>query len=466
MAIPDLIAEVKRRNPYATDEMIAAVLERMGMKPGKSETEQIRDAAIMSAASGAAQMGLEAATRPAATQANPKPSGYGYAVPTALAGYNAYDIAKNDKLTKEQQAQNIIKETGIAGANYATGGLAGLARYLANKTGKGREIERESTEYMFQDPTKEEFWKDPKNLPAIKNMPIVGDLPIADMLPFVPGLGQVGMAAKLLSMSGALGGLGTKEKQMQRAGELIKKGVTGYGDFYGLTKIDRDLLKEKFKDQLTGARGIRKDLDAGFVGTDPASNQWVNNAFATSGQVKDLRPEDVWGSQGAFSTFGNEWLGKYNEDQRRKISQALLDAALFKLDHGDVIISDRDKALAVRDEVLGEPGGAPTFGQPTEEEQREAEDKAESNQVPATDTQNTKGAGVLAYAPSRDYSAWQNKGNNQNPGASAGQAAVSAAMDQLNKPRENAFLGDSKKKEPIKIDWNYKKPESETPFLK
>lgn len=318
---PGLIAEIKRRYPYASDEQIAELEKRYGSQPNIDWSKVARETAYKQAA---------------ASQASNAAGIMGYDnlgkwIGPAMAAYNIYDISKNDKMDKKQQATNVGKTAGMAVADYFAFGIPSIARALALRTGFGRKAER---------------FVDNK---LIRNDPI----------------------NKAVAYSGLLGGLSTKAKQQQRAAELIDKGVTGFPEFYGLLKLGRDLYDKTYEDKLKGNRGIRTDLDAAFVGIDPESKQWVNNAFATSGKVEDLRPEDVWGGQGVFSTFGNDWLGKYNEEQRRKISQGLLDAALFKLDHGDVIISDRDKALAVRNEILGGDQGAPTFGPSEEEKEKE-----------------------------------------------------------------------------------------------
>lgn len=131
---------------------------------------------------------------------------------------------------------------------------------------------------------------------------------------------------------GALGGAGlsaalahksTKQYQAERQQALRDKGITGYAAF--MDQIDPS-----------------KDPNYGKVP-----------------DFDNLRAEDVWGSEGAFSTFGNDWLGKYTEDQRRQISQALLDQKLFQGDHGDVIIhsKNQDRAREIASGILG--GGVP-----------------------------------------------------------------------------------------------------------
>ena len=67
---------------------------------------------------------------------------------------------------------------------------------------------------------------------------------------------------------------------------------------------------------------------------------------------KRATPEDLWGTYGVFDTFGNDWLEKYNEDQRRKITQKLIDNNLFGSGKGDIIVTDKTKARQLAEEVL------------------------------------------------------------------------------------------------------------------
>lgn len=135
-------------------------------------------------------------------------------------------------------------------------------------------------------------------------------------LPFYAALGPWGLGAAVLGGGllglgggGLLGHKSTKEVQAERSQALTDRGVTGYADFQA--QIDRN------------APGYGK-------ATDPAG--W--------------KPEDVWGSQGVFDTFGDDWLGAYSEDDRRRISQRLLDEGLLRPDKGDVIIHSDDQPRA------------------------------------------------------------------------------------------------------------------------
>jgi hypothetical protein len=71
-----------------------------------------------------------------------------------------------------------------------------------------------------------------------------------------------------------------------------------------------------------------------------------------SGQLK---AEDVWGGYGMFKTFGSDWLNKYSEEQRRAISQRLLDENLVDSKKGDIVITDSKRAREIAEEVEQQP---------------------------------------------------------------------------------------------------------------
>ena len=81
--------------------------------------------------------------------------------------------------------------------------------------------------------------------------------------------------------------------------------------------------------------GFRTDqgLAADYIGRDQQGN-WVNNKFAQSRNVADLRPEDIVN----FSTFAEndpDWFKK-PLDQRLTIAQQALDAGAVREGHGQV----------------------------------------------------------------------------------------------------------------------------------
>lgn len=62
---------------------------------------------------------------------------------------------------------------------------------------------------------------------------------------------------------------------------------------------------------------------------------------------------------GNMQTFGPEWLNK-TPDQQRAVSQALANAGLYKGDHGDVLISDANKAQQIYQQLAANGFKAPT----------------------------------------------------------------------------------------------------------
>jgi len=147
--------------------------------------------------------------------------------------------------------------------------------------------------------------------------------------PWMSALGPWGMGAAILG--GGLLGLGgggmlnhksTKDYQAERRDALINAGVTGYEDF--MKQIDPS------KDP---NYGVAPDMNA-------------------------LTPEQVWGTQGVFDTFRNDWLGKYSEDDRREISRRLIEAGMFQGDKGDLIIhsDNQDKAKQIATDYEKEKG--------------------------------------------------------------------------------------------------------------
>lgn len=96
-----------------------------------------------------------------------------------------------------------------------------------------------------------------------------------------------------------------------------------YGRLSGITGFNKP-----FQATSDPHAGFRKDLAEDFVGyTDEKNKQgFVNNKFAKSRDVKDLRPDDITGFAAFGEKYGNDWYGKYNDEQRRGIAKTLLDA--------------------------------------------------------------------------------------------------------------------------------------------
>lgn len=69
-----------------------------------------------------------------------------------------------------------------------------------------------------------------------------------------------------------------------------------------------------------------------------AAGKYGNEEFAKTRDAKLLRPEDIWGYSTFFEKYGNDWLGKFTEKQRKEIAQKALDSGAVKEHHGTIDI--------------------------------------------------------------------------------------------------------------------------------
>lgn len=109
------------------------------------------------------------------------------------------------------------------------------------------------------------------------------------------------------------------------------------------------------------------------------SGVWQTGKYAgqkwTFDKALDLAREDPThfvGVLGNVETFGNDWL-KYTPEQQKAIVSGLVNNGLYKADKGDVRIRDKNLALAIRDQVLGQGGAsAASISQPASQPQTAA----------------------------------------------------------------------------------------------
>jgi hypothetical protein len=148
-------------------------------------------------------------------------------------------------------------------------------------------------------------------------------------------LGPVGWGALLvgtLAAGGLFGSrLGDKDRwktEGKRLGKLIEKGINIPEELQGAMQLTRGRSKEEL---------VNPNFPRDFVGQ--TEQGFVNNKFALSRDEKDLHPEDIWGYAAFFEKFGNDWLGKFSEDQRRDIAQAALDSGAVREKHGTMNIT-------------------------------------------------------------------------------------------------------------------------------
>lgn len=145
-----------------------------------------------------------------------------------------------------------------------------------------------------------------------------------------PGVGTLigaGIGALAGGIGVAAGHEGTKEAQKRKWGELADKGVLVPE---GLSTADQKAAGNTAKNWTF--EGARQKL--------------------LSGQ----NPDEFVGVLGNFETFGNDWLGKYTDAQRRDFAKRAAAENLYYSKKGDIFVKDQNRAKAIMDSVLG--GGA------------------------------------------------------------------------------------------------------------
>lgn len=103
---------------------------------------------------------------------------------------------------------------------------------------------------------------------------------------------------------------------------------------------------------------INPYLPKDFVGKTPQYG-WTNNKFASSRNEKDLAPEDIWGYSAFFDKYGNDWLGKFSEAQRRSVAQKALERGAVNEHHGTIDIKWNPELEAEVNTILGRNSVAP-----------------------------------------------------------------------------------------------------------
>jgi hypothetical protein len=149
------------------------------------------------------------------------------------------------------------------------------------------------------------------------------------------GLGPIGWGALLVGtlVAGGLFGsrLGDKDRwktEGKRLGKLMEKGIDIPEELQGARQLTRGRTKEEL---------VNPNYPRDFVGQ--TEQGFVNNKFALSRDEKDLQPEDIWGYAAFFEKFGNDWLGTFNEEQRRSIAKAALDSGAVREKYGTMNIT-------------------------------------------------------------------------------------------------------------------------------
>ncbi len=148
-------------------------------------------------------------------------------------------------------------------------------------------------------------------------------------------------------------------------GGLALAAALGAGGGFGLTSLlghesTRDVAK-KHTGQLQGmgkddaawqnyVQGMRAQHAS--AAPDP-SKPFHGGQYGSWDEYKNagLDAADLTGVYGNLKTFGPEWA-KLSFDDRKKVTQGVIDAGLYNSKKGEVEISDADRALQIRDSIL------------------------------------------------------------------------------------------------------------------
>jgi hypothetical protein len=84
-----------------------------------------------------------------------------------------------------------------------------------------------------------------------------------------------------------------------------------------------------------------------------AQGQYGNPQFARSRDVKDLKPQDIWGYSVGPETIGKEYM-QASEDQRLAYNQQLLNEGLVREGKGQISYTDPNRAKEIWTQVTGQ----------------------------------------------------------------------------------------------------------------
>jgi len=192
-------------------------------------------------------------------------------------------------------------------------------------------------------------------------LPAVGAVGAFDVLSHDYGAGRGGLEG---AASGAAIG-----SYFGPQGALIGAGIGGLVGV-GKSLFHHETTKEHEKKQWGGLASSGGPATKAFAQQylqyldSPQAKADAERAKTRDPKIDPWKPEDVWGGLGMFKTFGEDWLTKYSEQQRRQISQELLNQGLISSEKGDLVITDQNKARQIKDQVIGGTPAAPAPAAP------------------------------------------------------------------------------------------------------
>jgi hypothetical protein len=105
-------------------------------------------------------------------------------------------------------------------------------------------------------------------------------------------------------------------------------------------------------------QGMRKQYESAPTGPAYAGKYNTFDEYKQAG----LQANDLTGVYGNIKAFGPEWATLSQAD-REKVTQGIINAGLYDSKKGDVVITDEEKAKAIRDSLLGRTPAALTPAQ-------------------------------------------------------------------------------------------------------
>jgi hypothetical protein len=131
---------------------------------------------------------------------------------------------------------------------------------------------------------------------------------------------------------------------------------------------DKDRWKEEYKrkqklveqgiipESMLGeapTKGRSKDELVAIEEAKIAAGQYGNPQFARSRDVKDLKPQDIWGYSVGPETIGKEYM-QASEEQRLAYNQQLLNEGLIREGKGQISYTDPNRAKEIWAQVTGQ----------------------------------------------------------------------------------------------------------------
>lgn len=95
-------------------------------------------------------------------------------------------------------------------------------------------------------------------------------------------------------------------------------------------------VPEQLGATLPQGKGRSTDELVAIENAKAQQGMYSNPTFAKSRNVADLKAEDIWGYSAFLEKFGDDWLNKFTEQQRRDIAQAALSSNAVTEHHGTI----------------------------------------------------------------------------------------------------------------------------------